>query len=191
MADFKTVCVYCGSSMGTCEDYKEAAYNFGKTLAERGHNLVYGGGKVGLMGTVADGAMSAGAQVTGIITEKLKEKEVGHHGITELITVQTMHQRKQMMAEHADAFVALPGGIGTFEELFEVLTWNQLKYHQKPCGILNVAGYYDDLARFLRHVVTEGFLKDRHLQSLAIDSDPTALLGKMSQYVPDNTEKWL
>ena len=191
MTAFKTICVYCGSSFGAREEYKKAAFEFGKTLAGRGHNLVYGGGKVGLMGTVAEGAMSGGAQVTGIITEKLKEKEVGHHGITKLITVETMHQRKQMMAEYADAFVALPGGIGTFEELFEVLTWNQLKYHQKPCGILNVAGYYDDLANFLQHVVTEGFLKDRHLQSLAIDTSAITLLEKMSKFEPDNTEKWL
>lgn len=153
----KSVCVYCGSSPGNRPEYAEAAALLGRTLAARGLALVYGGGKVGLMGIVADSVLAHGGTVVGVIPDALMQKEVGHRGLTELHVVRNMHERKQMMADRADAFIALPGGVGTFEELFETFTWLQLGYHDKPVGLLNVAGFYDGMLGFLSHAVHEGF----------------------------------
>ncbi len=155
-----SICVYCGSRSGLNPAYAAAAAQVGHWIAERGGQLVYGGGKSGLMGIVADAALQSGAHVVGVIPKALVEKEWAHRGCSELHIVETMHDRKRMMAERADAFLALPGGIGTFEELFEVWTWRQLGYHDKPIGILNVAGYYDRLLDFLASSVTEQFLGD-------------------------------
>ena len=152
------ICVYAGSNPGELPAYREAAAALGATLAGRGIGLVYGGGRTGLMGAVADGCRSAGGRVTGIIPGFLEQKEVAHHGITDLRVVGSMHERKTLMAELSDGFIALPGGIGTFEELFEIWTWSQLGQHRKPCGLLNVAGFYDRLVEFLDGVVAEGFL---------------------------------
>ena len=171
-----TVCVYCGSRPGHRADYLAAAQAAGEAIAVRGWNMVFGGGHVGLMGRVSDAAMAHGAQVTGIITEKLQQVEVAHSGLTELHVVQTMHQRKKEMAERADAFLVLPGGIGTFEEFFEVWTWRQLGYHDRPIGLLNVAGYYDALWTFMHRTVEEGFLSPSQMNLVHIDTNIDALL---------------
>jgi hypothetical protein len=175
-----TLCVYCGSRYGIRATYAEAARRLGRSVGERGWQLVYGGGKVGLMGEVADAALAAGARVIGVIPESLKQREVGHLGLHELHVVPTMHLRKQMMAERAHAFVALPGGIGTLEELYEVWTWRQLGYHDQPIGLLNVDGYYDELLRFMDRSVTEGFLAPTQRSTLQVDHDPLALLDRLA-----------
>jgi uncharacterized protein (TIGR00730 family) len=172
-----SVCVYCGSRHGVRAVYADAARTLGRSIGERGWQLVYGGGNVGLMGTVADAVLAAGGRVVGVIPESLMRREVGHPGLHELHVVPTMHQRKQMMAERADAFVALPGGIGTLEELYEVWTWRQLGYHDQPIGLLNVGGYYDALLQFMQSTVDEGFLADDQLRGLQVAEDPVALLS--------------
>ncbi len=174
-----TLCVYCGSRHGTRASYAAAARTLGRAVGERGWQLVYGGGGVGLMGEVADAALAAGARVIGVIPESLKRREVGHSGLHELHVVPTMHLRKQMMAERASAFVALPGGIGTLEELYEVWTWRQLGYHDQPLGLLNVEGYYDDLLRFMDRTVAEGFLQARQRAHLIVGAEPRALLDAL------------
>jgi uncharacterized protein (TIGR00730 family) len=174
-----TVCVYCGSRHGARAGYTEAAHQLGSAIGTRGWQLVYGGGKVGLMGEVADAALGAGARVVGVIPESLKQREVGHLGLHELHVVPTMHLRKQMMAERADAFVALPGGIGTLEELYEVWTWRQLGYHDQPIGLLNVEGYYDELLRFMDRSVGEGFLSPAQQAVLLVDDEPVRLLDRL------------
>lgn len=174
-----TVCVYCGSRHGSLPAYADAARTLGRLIGERGWRLVYGGGKVGLMGVVADAVLAHGAPVVGVIPQTLKQREVGHLELTELHVVADMHQRKRMMAERADAFVALPGGIGTFEELFEVWTWRQLGYHDQPIGLLNVAGYYDGLLSFLDGSVTQGFLDAAHRHTLLEDCDAARLLDRL------------
>ncbi len=174
-----SVCVYCGSRHGARPAYTEAARALGRAIGEQGWQLVYGGGKVGLMGEVADATLAAGGRVVGVIPESLKKLEVGHTGLQELHVVPTMHVRKQMMAERADLFIALPGGIGTLEELYEVWTWRQLGYHDKPFGLLNVEGYYDALLRFMAHSVDEGFLAAAQLRNLSVDRDPVALLASL------------
>lgn len=170
------VCVYCGSRPGARPEYAQAARALGEDIGRRGWRLVYGGGRVGLMGEVANAALRAGAQVVGVIPESLMRLEVGHQDLTELHVVRTMHERKQMMAEHAQAFIALPGGIGTFEELFEVWTWRHLDYHGHPIGLLDVAGYYDALEAFLERALAEGFLSPAQMAMLHRASDPSALL---------------
>jgi uncharacterized protein (TIGR00730 family) len=155
-----SLCVYCGSKPGADPQFAKAAVDVGRWIAEQGGQLVYGGGSGGLMGIVANAALEAGGRVIGVIPKALVEKEWAHHGCTELHIVDNMHERKRMMAEKSDAFLALPGGIGTLEELFEVWTWRQLGYHDKPVGLLNVAGYYDGMLAFLRNAVTQGFLGD-------------------------------
>lgn len=175
-----TLCVYCGSRDGALPAYAEAARLVGTEIGRRGWQLVYGGGKVGLMGTVADAALAAGARVVGVIPQTLMQREVGHRGLSELHVVDTMHQRKQMMAERASAFVALPGGIGTLEELYEVWTWRQLGYHDQPIGLLNTAGYYDDLLRFMQRSVDQGFLSAAQNASLRVASDGVALLDDLA-----------
>lgn len=175
-----SVCVYCGSRHGARPAYQGAAQALGTAIGARGWQLVYGGGKVGLMGEVADAALEAGGRVVGVIPDTLKKREVGHNGLHELHVVQTMHERKQMMAERADLFIALPGGIGTLEELYEVWTWRQLGYHDKPIGLLNVDGYYDALLRFMDHTVAEGFLSAEQQKVLHVHDEPEALLDQLA-----------
>jgi uncharacterized protein (TIGR00730 family) len=179
-----SVCVYCGSRPGELPAYAEAARALGTEIGRRGWQLVYGGGRAGLMGEVADAALAAGAPVTGVIPESLMSRELGHRGLTELHVVQTMHERKTMMAERSDAFIALPGGIGTFEELFEVWTWRQLGYHVKPLGLLNVAGYYDTLLGFLTHSREQGFMTTAQTDLLHVGSDVAALLQQLVDLAP-------
>lgn len=180
MERLASVCVFCGSSPGVRPIYAEAADGFGTALARAGIRLVYGGGNVGLMGRVADAVLAAGGEAVGVIPRFLMNREVGHHGLTELHVVETMHERKALMAKLSDAFAVLPGGIGTFEELFEVWTWRQLGLHPKPCGVLNVGGYYDRLTEFLDVAVTEGFLQPGHREALSVETDPAALLEVLS-----------
>ena len=187
----KSVCVFCGASPGARPIYHEAAAQLGSHIAERGLTLVYGGGAVGLMGIVANAAMEAGGEVHGVIPKALKDKEVGHVGLTRLEVVDTMHTRKARMAELSDGFIALPGGIGTFEELFEIWTWGQLGIHAKPLGLLNVAGFYDPLAIFLDRTVEAGFLKQNHRAMAMTDTEPATLLDRMQNYVPAATYKWI
>ena len=179
-----SICVYCGSRHGARPEYTAAARALGTAIGARGWQVVYGGGKVGLMGEVADATLTAGGRVVGIIPESLQRLEVGHPGLTELHVVPTMHVRKQMMAERADAFIALPGGIGTLEELYEVWTWRQLGYHDKPIGLLNTEGYYDDLLRFMRATVSEGFLSASQHDKLLVGQDADALLMQVAGAVP-------
>lgn len=176
-----SVCVYCGSRHGVDPAHTAAARVLGHAIGERGWQLVYGGGKVGLMGEVADAALAAGARVVGVIPESLERREVGHTGLHELHVVPTMHLRKQMMAERADAFVALPGGIGTLEELYEVWTWRQLGYHDQPIGLLNTRGYYDELLRFMARSVAEGFVSPATHDLLQVGADPQALLDALAR----------
>ena len=175
-----TVCVYCGSRAGDAPAHAAAADMVGRLIGERGWRLVYGGGGVGLMGIVADAALAAGAPVTGVIPRSLLEREVGHRALSDLEVVETMHQRKQRMAERADAFLALPGGIGTLEELFEVWTWRQLGYHDQPIGLLDVAGYYQPLLEFMRRTEREGFVSAQTLALLQIGSEPAELLDRLA-----------
>lgn len=185
------LCVYCGSSSGGGAAYAAAATALGTTLGRRGIDLVYGGASVGLMGAVADAAIGAGSAVTGVIPRTLQERELAHPRVTELHVVDSMHRRKAMMAELSDAFVALPGGLGTLEELFEILTWVQLGFHAKPVGVLNVAGYYDGLLGFLDHAVDIGFIRAEHRQFLISDDDPARLLERLETSRPAPQPKWL
>ena len=175
-----SVCVYCGSRPGAQPAFARAARDIGTSIGQQGGQLVYGGGRAGLMGMVADAALAAGASVVGVIPQALVERELGHQGLTELHVVQTMHQRKQLMAERSDAFVALPGGIGTLEELFEVWTWRQLGYHDKPVGLLNVSGYYDRLLAFLDETGAQGFVPEAQRALLQVDSDAQRLLSRLA-----------
>jgi uncharacterized protein (TIGR00730 family) len=185
------ICVYLGSSPGRSPLYREAAHQFGTMLAERGIGLVYGGGTVGLMGVIADAACAAGGEVIGVIPEAIRAREHDHQGITELHIVKSMHERKAMMADLSDGFVTLPGGIGTFEEMFEAWCWSQLGYHAKPVGLLNVGDIYDGLIQFVDTIVAEGFLQDRHRAMLLIEKDPEILLQRIIDFVPPETEHWL
>ena len=187
----KSVCVFCGSGFGTDPAYTDAARRLGRTLAEAGITLVYGGGNVGLMGALADAALDAGGEVIGVIPKSLMEREIGHPGITKLHVVGSMHERKAKMAELSDGFVALPGGTGTLEELFEVLTWAQLCEHQKPCGLLDVARYYAPILAAFDHMVERGFLEDHHRKMLLVEVEPAALLEKFARYEPPRVAKWL
>ena len=183
-----SLCVYCGSRPGASPAYAAAAQHIGSEIGRMGWQLVYGGGRAGLMGIVADAALAAGASVVGVIPQSLMERELGHRGLTELHVVTTMHERKLMMAERSDAFMALPGGIGTFEELFEVWTWRQLGYHDKPVGLLNVDGYYDGLLAFLHHTVQHGFVSPPQQALLQVDSDPRTLMARMAAMIPLATQ---
>ncbi len=182
-----SVCVYCGSRDGASPAYARAATAVGSAIAKRGWQLVYGGGRAGLMGRVADAALAAGGRVVGVIPRTLMDREVGHAGLTELHVVDTMHQRKRLMAERSDAFIALPGGIGTFEELFEVWTWRQLGYHDKPVGLLNVEGYYDALLGFLGQTVAGGFVAPQQHALLEVASDAETLLELIGRLAPRAT----
>lgn len=187
----RRVCVFCGSNSGVRPEYRAVVSSFGRLLAERGLGLVYGGGNVGLMGVLADAVLATGGEAIGVIPEALLAKEVGHSGLTELRVVGSMHQRKALMAELADAFVALPGGIGTLEELFEVWTWAQLGLHSKPCGVLDVAGYYRPLIRFLDHAVEEKFVRAAYRRMLHVETSPVALLDRLAEYRPPAVETWI
>jgi len=179
-----SLCVYCGSRDGVRPEYAELARRLGASIGRRGWRLVYGGGRVGLMGAVADAALAHGAQVVGVIPESLMRPEVGHRGLSELHVVKTMHERKQMMAEHSDAFVAMPGGIGTFEELFEVWTWRHLGYHGRPIGLLDAQRYWAPLVDFLKRSCDEGFMDDHQMAMLHIEDDVERLLDAMASGPP-------
>ncbi|MEQ1683516.1 MAG: TIGR00730 family Rossman fold protein [Burkholderiaceae bacterium] len=179
-----SICVYCGSRPGESGLHADAARSIGTEIGRRGWQLVYGGGRAGLMGVVADAALAAGASVIGVIPQSLMARELGHTGLTELHVVETMHERKMMMAERSDAFLALPGGIGTFEELFEVWSWRQLGYHDKPLGLLNVAGYYDALIAFLHQSRDHGFMSQLQLDLLHVGSEPLAMLQRLGELSP-------
>jgi uncharacterized protein (TIGR00730 family) len=170
------ICVFAGSAPGTKPEYAAAARDLGIAMAERRIDVVYGGARVGLMGVLADAALACGGRVTGVIPDALAAKEIAHRELSDLHVVRSMHERKAMMSKLADGFIALPGGLGTLEELFEVLTWAKLGIHQKPCGLLNVAGYFDPMIAFLGHVADEGFLTRSHVSTIAISSTPGALL---------------
>lgn len=185
------ICVYCGSSAGKLPEYREAARALARELLERDISLVYGGASVGIMGEIADAVIDGGGEVVGVIPRSLVEREVSHHGLTELKIVESMHERKSTMAEISDGFVALPGGLGTMEELFEVLTWSQLGFHRKPCALLNVKQYYDNLSLFLQHAVEQEFVKDVHRNMLLIEDEPSKLLDAMAAYRPSTEGKWL
>jgi uncharacterized protein (TIGR00730 family) len=186
----KAVCVYCGSAPGARPVYAEAAKAFGRALVEADMSLVYGGGRVGLMGLIADEVLANGGRAVGVIPELLLKKEVGHTDLTELHVVPDMHERKKKMADLSDAFVAMPGGVGTFEELFEVYTWAQLGYHQKPVALLDVDGYYDPLLSMLQHTVEEGFMRRAYLDMLQVAADPAAMIDKLKRYIPPLHDKW-
>lgn len=185
------LCVYCGSSPGLLPEYKRAAQAFGEYLAVKGIVLVYGGGNVGLMGVVADACLGSGGKVIGVIPQCLVAKEVAHQGLTQLHVVANMHERKRMMADLSDGFIALPGGAGTLEEIFEVFTWAQLGLHSKPCGFLNVSGYYDHLFIFLSHMVAHRFCAEDQIGSLIVETSGPAILAKMQRDQPLLNDKWL
>ena len=185
------ICVFLGASPGMSPAYAEAARGLGTEMAARGVGLVYGGGRVGLMGIVADAVIGAGGEAIGVIPQALRAREGDHPDLKQLIIVETMHQRKAKMAELADGYITLPGGIGTLEELFETWTWAQLGLHQKPCGLLNVAGFFEGLSRFIDHVVDEGFLQARHRHMLMIEREPGLLLDRMAEYLAPETERFL
>ena len=187
----RRVCVFCGSYSGVRADYAAAARAMAAALVRSGLELVYGGGRVGLMGIVADETLRLGGRVVGVIPQALVDREVGHDGLTEIHVVETMHERKRLMADLADAFVALPGGLGTIEEIFEIWTWAQLGMHQKPCGFLDVAGYYAPLAAFLDHATREGFVRPQMRGTAIFESDPGALLRRFAGYTPPAVEKWI
>ena len=191
MNRLSALCVFCGSNSGADPAYAESARRMGQILAGRGMTLVYGGGRVGLMGALADAALEAGGRVVGVIPEALRRREVAHQGLTELHVVQTMHERKQLMADLSDGFVAMPGGFGTFEEFCEVLTWSQLGLHVKPCGLLNVKDYYTGLLALFDHAVAEQLLHPRNRAMVMAEPEPKLLLDAMAQYHAPAVEKWL
>lgn len=184
MSSLRAVCVFCGSQPGGQPAYVDAARELGGWLAQQGIDLVYGGGHIGMMGAVADAALSAGGRVTGVIPEHLMRPEVAHQNLTELVVVDTMHTRKRTMAERSDAFIVLPGGYGTYEEMFEMITWLQLRLQAKPVGLLNVAGFYDRLVDFLRHAADEQFIRAEHRDLLVVESAVPALVARLCERVP-------
>jgi len=185
------ICVYCGSNAGMNPRYAQAARELGGLLTTRGLGLVYGGGKVGLMGILADAALAGGGEVIGVIPEALRAREVGHTGLTELRIVETMHERKALMEDLADAFVALPGGLGTLDELFEILTWAQLGMHHKPCGLLDVDGYFQPLLAWLDQATSEGFVRPQHRAMIMVETDGARLLDMFAEYQAPALGKWL
>jgi uncharacterized protein (TIGR00730 family) len=191
MRKFRRIAVYCGSSIGRRPAYRQAAEALGRELVAQDIGLVFGAGRVGLMGAIAEAVLHAGGEAIGVIPEKLLDLELAHPGLTELHVVQGMHPRKLLMGDLADGFVAMPGGYGTFEELFEVVTWTQLNYHLKPVGLLNVDGYYDPLIRFLDQARDEGFVRDIHRDMLVADSDPRSLLHKLATVEVPELGQWI
>jgi uncharacterized protein (TIGR00730 family) len=186
-----SVCVYCGSSSGDRREYTDAATQLGTLFAQRSIGLVFGGGSVGLMGVLADAVLAAGGNVTGVIPHGLRTRELAHEGVTEIIAVDTMHERKRRMVELSDAFIAMPGGIGTLDELFETFTWLQLGIHNKPVGMLNVAGYFDPLLAFLKDMTERQFLSAKHLDCLAVEKDGVRLLEKLKRFRTLGDGKWV
>ena len=187
----KRLCVFCGSRRGNSPVFTDAARALGEELAARNIELVFGGSHVGLMGVVADAVLAGGGRVTGVLPRFMADRELAHPRLTQLHLVETMHERKQLMADLAEGFVALPGGYGTLEEIFEAITWGQLHLHAYPCGLLNVAGYFDFLLDFLRVSVAGGFVKPAHLDALIVDSTPSELLAKFEQFQPEAQGKWI
>ena len=185
----KRLCVFCGSSFGGNPIYVKAARDLGNAIAKRNICLVYGGARVGLMGEIASTVIRAKGEVIGVIPKGLVDKEVAHGSLTDLRIVESMHERKSLMAELSDGFIALPGGFGTMEEIFEVITWAQLSFHDKPCGFLNINGYYNDLIKFLDHSVKENFIEPEHRAMIIIDDNPESLLEKFSKYEPPKIDK--
>lgn len=191
MQELKSICVFCGSNFGSRPEYAAAAESLGKLLIQHSISLVYGGAKAGLMGKIADAVLNAGGKVIGIIPQALVLKEIAHEGVTELRVVDSMHERKALMADLADGFIALPGGFGTLDEFCEILTWAQLGIHHKPCGVLNVNGYFDNFLKLLDHAVSELFLRPLHRAMVISENDPETLLGRMIQYEAPLTGKWI
>lgn len=187
----KRLCVYCGANPGAKPEYMEAARQLGQELVKRNIDLVYGGASVGIMGEIADTVLAQGGEVIGVIPQALVDKEVSHNGLTELIVVKSMHERKAVMADHSDGFIAMPGGLGTMEELFEVLTWAQLGFHSKPCSLLNVLSYYDPLIQFIDHAVEQQFIRTIHRGLLLTESEPADLLDALENYQPSHIDKWI
>ncbi len=184
------ICVYCGSNPGVRPVYADAARELAAALVDSGIELVYGGASKGIMGVIADRVLELGGRVHGVIPEFLKAKEIAHTGVTKLHVVQSMHDRKTTMAALADGFIALPGGYGTLEEIIEIVTWGQLRFHDKPCGLLNVDGYFTPLLAYLDHAVSEGFLKPENRRMLMTESSAAALIGRFERYTPPDVEKW-
>ena len=187
----KRICVYCGSSPGKLNEYREAARSLGHEMAGRGLGLVYGGASVGVMGAVADAVLERGGEAIGVIPYALATKEVSHHGLNELIVVDSMHERKARMAELSDGFIALPGGWGTIEEIFEMLTWAQLGFHEKPCGLLNVASYYDPLYSFLEQAIDQRFVKEEFRPMMMMENSAEMLLDRFAAYQAPKVKKWI
>lgn len=187
----KRICVFAGSSAGSQDEYRAVAQDLGRILARRGTGVVFGGGSIGLMAAVADAALAERGHVIGVIPGALVLREVAHHTVSELHIVRSMHERKAMMADLSDGFIALPGGWGTLEELFEVLTWSQLGLHKKPCGLLNVRGYYDQLLGFVNHAVGQGFLKPEYRAMISVADSPAALLDLMAAYRAPEVPQWI
>lgn len=187
----KRVCVFCGSSKGNAAPFTEAARALGEALAARNIGLVFGGSHVGLMGVVADAVLANGGTVTGVLPRFMDDKELAHPKLTKLHIVETMHERKQLMADLAEGFIALPGGFGTLEEIFEAITWQQLHLHAHPCGLLNVEGYFDSLVEFLRGTVKGGFVRTGHFERLIVASSPGELLDRFALFRPETAEKWI
>lgn len=186
----RRICVYCGSNMGRAEHYASVARELAQVLVNHDLELVYGGASVGIMGTIADEMLELGGAVHGVIPKMLKTKELAHANLTELHVVSSMHERKSMMAALSDGFVALPGGFGTLEEIIEIVTWGQLRFHEKPCGLLNVGGYYDSLLAFLDHARQEGFLRQENRAMLLSDTTPAGLVQQFERYTAPRVEKW-
>ncbi|MSO83382.1 MAG: TIGR00730 family Rossman fold protein [Acidobacteria bacterium] len=186
----KRICVFAGSNLGARDEYNAVAQELGRALAQREVGLIYGGARVGLMGALADQVLAAHGHVTGIIPEALAAKDVAHHGLSELRVVGSMHERKAMMADLADGFIALPGGWGTVEEFFEILTWGQLGLHRKPCGLLNAQGYFDRLLSFVDHSIAEGFVRREYGSMISVSNSPGALLDMLAAYEAPVVEKW-
>jgi uncharacterized protein (TIGR00730 family) len=191
MSAMKRICVYCGSNPGADPAFCEAGRALGRLLAERGFGMVYGGASVGVMGAVADGVLERGGSVIGVLPHFFATKEVAHDGLDELIIVDSMHERKARMAELSDGFIALPGGWGTIEEIFEMLTWAQLGHHQKPCGLLNVNSYYDELFAFLEKAIEQQFVKEAYRPMMMMDASPERLLNRFTAYRAPRVKKWI
>lgn len=187
----RRICVFCGSSFGADPAFRRAARQVGVLVAKRGVELVYGGGNIGLMGEIANACLDHGGHVIGVIPRSLASRELAHTGLTDLRIVNSMHERKAVMADLADAFMALPGGLGTLEEFCEILTWAQLGFHAKPCGLLSVDNYFKGLLDFLAQTVSAGFLRAEHLQMVFVEQDPEVLLDRFESYIPDPLEKWI
>ncbi len=187
----KSICVYCGSAPGRLEAYSNLARDLAESLVKRNLRLIYGGASVGIMGKVADHVLQLGGQVIGVIPHALSHKEIAHQKLTELHVTRSMHERKTLMAELADGFIALPGGLGTLEEIFEIWTWAQLGLHKKPCGMLNVEGYFDSLIEFLDHATEEQFVKRPHRSILIVESSPETMLDRFAGYTPPMLQRWI